>query len=409
MVSQIDPTIEKEINALIRDLAQLSFQEYPNIENVGVLNGQSGTALFQFYCAKHFDEDHFADNGVEIISSCIEKINSGYHQSTFCRGIAGFGWTLHHLDENEFTEIDLDELLSPLDEYLFSQMQLELEEGNFDFLHGGMGIGFYFLKRYLSTSQEYLKENYRSYLLKMVRGLDRLAEHHNGMTTWESILNRRTGSKGINIGLSHGMSSIVFVLCHLHRQNIAVEACKKMISGAINFISSLESATNNTLSKFPSWFEKDKPIEYNSRLAWCYGDLGVAMAFENTGHLFQNNELLLKANEIYGKCQPRWSPRQSLVLDAGYCHGSFGNAHIFNKLWHRTKNEEFRKAADHWIMDGIKKHTGHHEEPFKQYRQGEDIWEFELSLLEGITGIGLVLIDYLSESENRWGECLMLH
>ena len=46
----------------IRDLADISYSKYTDLKDIGVLGGQSGVAIFQFYCAKYFDDDTYAQN-----------------------------------------------------------------------------------------------------------------------------------------------------------------------------------------------------------------------------------------------------------------------------------------------------------------------------------------------------------
>ena len=71
----------------------------------------SGIALFQFYYSKYLDSEDIYEDALTTLQKCFEKINDGYSLSTFCSGIAGFGWTIDHLIKNSFIELDNDELL----------------------------------------------------------------------------------------------------------------------------------------------------------------------------------------------------------------------------------------------------------------------------------------------------------
>ena len=46
---------------------------------------------------------------------------------------------------------------------------------------------------------------------------------------------------------------------------------------------------------------------------------------------------------------------------------------------------------------------------FKQWEGNSEEWSPKTSLLEGIAGIGLSIIDYLSEEPNTWDKCILLH
>ena len=157
-------------------------QRYPEEPHIGGLTGVAGMALFEFYYAKLTDEDDYAELGLEMLSHCMDKINEGYGYPAFAGGIAGFGWVMDHLTQNNFLDSDNDELLSDLDEYLKAQMDADFEEGNFDYLHGGIGYGLYFLNRYKNTKQEELKEKYVDYLSDTLDALEKLSEDR-----WEAV------------------------------------------------------------------------------------------------------------------------------------------------------------------------------------------------------------------------------
>jgi len=386
----------------IQDLTQITASRYEELQDIGVLAGRSGIALFQFYAAKHFDDDRYAETGEQIILSCVDKINDGY-------SIAGFGWTLQHLLDNGFIELDVDELLSPFDDYLRWQMQLNLQNGFYDFLHGAMGYGFYFLKRLSSyTTKKTARSTYIEYLKFLVQELERLAiEDKNGLK-WESVLNIEKGNRGFNLSFSHGMSSIVYLLSKIYQEGIAKEGTASLIEGAVGYLRSLRILEKKEISLYPSWVEEGAALSYESRLAWCYGDLGIAMAFENAAEVLKSKELANSAMEILSDTNKRREPETSMVVDAGFCHGSFGNAHIFNKYGLKYGKPEFDSAARFWMEDGLRRHTGITKEPFKQWSPPDKSWRFELTLLEGISGIGLTMIDYLSKEENTWDQCLML-
>ena len=100
--------MNKIIEKQLRGIADKAALKYKETIDIGILTGQSGIALFQFYCSKHFDDDSFSETGIEIISNCMDRINDGYSHPTYCNGIAGFGWTLQHLLDEDFIELDIN-------------------------------------------------------------------------------------------------------------------------------------------------------------------------------------------------------------------------------------------------------------------------------------------------------------
>ncbi len=389
-------------------IAEIIKDDYSKSEHIGLLSGRSGLALFQFYCAKYFDDDSYAEVGVEILSSITESIDNGYSYATYCNGIAGFCWTVQHLVEHDFIDLDVKELLDPFDSFLFFQQEFELNNGNYDFLHGAMGYAFYFLSRYLGSSDNESREKYETFLESFVLRMEEMAIPDGPDFKWESVLDEEKGDKVFNLGLSHGMSSIVYFFCRLYDASILRDKLTPLINGAIGYILRFENKGETGFSLFPNWIVPGSPPEHHSRLAWCYGDIGIAIALGTVGRTFGKPDLETKSEEILLHSAKRVRVEETIVVDAGFCHGSYGNAHMFESFAARFKNDRFKEIAEFWLTDGIDKHTGDALEPYRQYNHMRDSWAFDIDVLEGVAGIGLCMIDYLSEENNTWDECLML-
>lgn len=181
-----------------------------------------------------------------------------------------------------------------------------------------------------------------------------------------------------------------------------------MLIGGIAYILDYRNEDNSAVSLFPGWIKDGEDNSRPSRLAWCYGDLGVGVSLWQASKSLEDEELGRTAVEVLKHAARRTSPESSMVKDAGLCHGSYGNAQIFNRMYAETGEEMFRDAAAFWINDGLEKAV--HKDGYAGYKQwkGQDgEWRGELVLLEGIAGIGLSMISYLS-GDNSWDECLMI-
>ncbi|MEO0571333.1 MAG: lanthionine synthetase C family protein [Bacteroidota bacterium] len=405
----VSTSMKDNISQQLINMARITGEKYHELEHIGVLGGQAGVSLFQFYCAQYFDEDTYSEKGVDIISNCIEKINEGYAYPTYCNGIAGFGWTLQHLVDHEFVVLNLDELLTPFDQYLFNQMLFEFGDKHYDLLHGALGYGVYFLKRLNSaTTSKKNKRTYHSYLIQLLDQLEKMAIEDDVGLKWESTLDIHKGNKGFNLSLSHGMSSIVYLLTKMYHSAIEKQRVAHLVKGAVQYIMQYQRTDEKGLSLFPSWVESNVPVEYNSRVAWCYGDIGVGKALEWGGKVLNDGSLKQLAKDTLLTAGQRRTPNSSMVRDAGYCHGSFGNAHIFHQLGTKYNEKQFMDTAFFWMKDGLARKTDDTDEPYRQWAVKAGSWEFSLGLLEGLSGIGLSIIDFLSEEEHTWDECLLL-
>ncbi len=400
---------ESLLNEKLKEINSILQWQYTTVADVGVMAGLSGIALFQFYYSKYLDVDEHSDIGIEMISNCIEKINDGYSTPTFCSGIAGLGWTIQHLKTSDFIDIDCDSLLSQFDDYLFDQMLSDFNQGYYDFMHGALGYAFFFLIRFKHTEDEDLKKRYQSYLSESINSLGKLCISKDNVLKWKSDLDIVKSEKVYDLSLSHGISSIINFLSRLHDIDIFKKETKELILGGSNYILSFENSNRKNISLFPNWIEKETPPQYNSRIAWCYGDLGIGLSLLRAGKSLEDIPIRNKALEILGFTTRRNSLNDTFVYDAGVCHGSYGNALIYKRLFQTSDDISFKKSLDFWIEDGIQKAI--HEDGYAGYKQWNAFkknWTPKLSLLEGIAGIGLVIIDYLSNEPNSWDECLMI-
>ena len=100
-------------------------------------------------------------------------------------------------------DLDISEVEAQYRTSMLRHMALFLTHrpGNFDFMHGAMGIALHFKDdpEFIENAVKWLSEN---------------ANRDDGFTKWKSVLNDK-GQIGYNIALSHGMSGIVLVLCRL--------------------------------------------------------------------------------------------------------------------------------------------------------------------------------------------------
>ncbi len=396
--------LEKKVKEIYDILKNVDTQE----NHHGVLSGMSGISLFQFYYARLTEKEEPADIGVNTISKTIEEINNGYAFPTFCKGIAGAGWVLELLNEEEFIDINNDELLSDLDEYLFASMKENADNGHYDFLHGAIGYGYYFLKRYENTRSADLKSRYKEYISYLIAALKKSSITDETGTYWKTTLNQEEGLVGVNLSLSHGLSSIINFLSRVYIHNDFKQEVQNLLESTVTYILSHKSEDRSTTSKFPSWIYEGMDKKPKARLAWCYGDLGVGVSLWKAGKAMANSEYREEAIEIIKYAAQRKDIVEAGVKDAGFCHGSCGIASIFNYMYKETQEPVFKDTADFWINEVLKMDTHEGNAGYVQWQGNLENWKEETNLLEGIAGIGLTMISFLANFDTKWDECLMI-
>ena len=181
-----------------------------------------------------------------------------------------------------------------------------------------------------------------------------------------------------------------------------------MLAGAVNFVLSQQNDAKQVGSFFPNFLQKNAQTSASkSRLAWCYGDLGIALALWQAGDATGQTDWKEKGLEILLHATRRFTFEETNVFDAGICHGSAGIAMIFQRMFDQTQRDEFKEAALHWIRQTLS--LSRFEDGLAGYKTRlKDVWECDDSLLTGISGTGLVLLSYIDKNQHDWDEMLLL-
>ncbi len=362
--------------------------------NYNLYSTNGGQLLFQYLTAKlEVKNSSEFENSLTDFLKNFDKTDN----VSFSSGVSGNLWLINYFIEEGI----IDNLLLDIKEQVKSVLQYVDEfnkYGNYDFLHGSLGL--LFVSNYC---RKLLGDNFVKTRIDSVLEGVQTSEKGFYFNNWMGVYKNIDITKSINFSLSHGLASAVIVLS---KNNEGKEAVK----GILKYIKTYKSKNKDTLSLYPSVVEKGKKIEYNSRLAWCYGDLGIAIAFWQAGKILSNELWKKEAIEIMIHASTRKDLKKNKIVDAGFCHGTSGVAHIFNRFYKETKLEIFNKARNYWLEQTFIILKENKVENFKSW-QGDNGWVKDNGLLEGVSGIGLVLLGFLTNeiSDLNWDKCVLLN
>ncbi|SKC34913.1 Lanthionine synthetase C-like protein [Bacteroidales bacterium WCE2008] len=363
----------------------------------GVLNGLSGVILYfaEMYKCYHDEEILNALNEkTEILLEHIqdEKI------PTFCSGLAGICWTLRYLNTNKLIECDdIDEVLANIDAYI----KLLYENyfiNNIDFLHGGVGIAYYFLL----SDPKYGPKSGRLMLEKL---LDTRIENEDGSCMWispisDSALDKDT--KVANLSLSHGMASILAFLAKYYEVTNDPNA-EQLIKKIYRYYIKTKNPSDY-YSVFSTWIDLNNPDQRDeSRLAWCYGDLGISFALNYAGIVLGDKEMIDFSLAVANKTTKRFT--HSNIIDASLCHGSSGASLLYNLWYQKTGDNLYKKSALFWLKDAINRIETI---DFNQDTFDTSQLNNEYTLLTGLSGVGISFLSLISPDKITWNEILLL-
>jgi hypothetical protein len=345
-------------------------------------------------------------------------------------GFPGVAWTAEHLgrrfepageqEEPEGKEIGEDEdPNAEIDQALGEALARSPWNDQYDLISGLVGLGVYAVERYPRPSGVRCLE-------AVVDRLDETAEHRAGEATWftppEMLppeTRDRTPHGYYNLGVAHGVPGVIALLGDACRLGVRVERARPLLEGAVRWLLGQRlpaPADPAQQGGFCYASYVGEGIELRpARLAWCYGDPGVAATLLAAARSVGREDWERAAVEIAAGAAAA-PPEQAGVRDAGLCHGAFGLAHLYNRIHQATAAAGdgglFAEAARYWVGHGLGLRNP--ERPLAGFAAWQPLQDQELGwvddpgFLTGVAGIGLALLGALTDIEPEWDRLLQV-
>lgn len=363
----------------------------------GLYNGYFGQILFLLYYLKYNKNTEYGPIFEKYIETIFNRFVEEENQASFSNGLSGELYLFNFLKRQNIINFEIGSIRNVFEDYLVVQMREYIKSNYYDFMHGALGIGFYFLTR------KYKSECISELIDFLYTSAQK--DKNNRIFKWESNLIYKKDIRGYNLSMSHGMSSIIIFLSYLiSKTETPHEKIQTMLEGAINYVLLNEVDFSEFGFCFPSFILKNSPSEITkSRLGWCYGDLGIGIALWQAGKITMNAKWKEKGIDILLKNTHRKDLKNNLVSDAGICHGSAGISMIFRRMYIETLQKEFQAASQYWLDK-----TLFFLQSSKYNISVVNEYAVDYSLLTGISGIGLVLLSDLNEDQQKWDNLFLL-
>ena len=209
-----------------------------------------------------------------------------------------------------------------------------------------------------------------------------------------------------NCGVAHGVPGVIGLLGQMCASGL--EEAIPLLEGAVAWLLDRELGPDQA-SVFPEWIAPgDSPRL--ARLAWCYGDAGIAATMLVAARGAKRADWEREALRIARRAVDR--PRESTgVVDAGLCHGAAGLAHVFNRMYQATGEAWLADAARNWFTNALDLRRRDEGiagfvamEPDAERRER---WVADPGFLMGTAGIGLALLSASTSIEPEWDRLLL--
>lgn len=400
--------VVEEIAADVRQSAEGPQEEAPTWLRRGpsLAGGDAGEAYFFAYLDQVRPGKGYDDLAMTLLERSIEATGTLQAPPGLYSGFSGVAWTLEHLRgrlfEDDGGEDPGEEVIAALSEHV----SLSPWRGHYDLISGLVGFAVYALERLPRPGGMECLE-------RIVARLAETAERRPDGVTWltgpDLMIDRDLEAYpqgNYNLGVAHGVPGVIGVLAQACAAGVDA---RDLLDGAVAWLLR-QKLPAGTGAVFPYNVAPGNAEPKPTRLAWCYGDLGIAASLLMAARTVGEEAWEREALEIARAAAARPAD-QSGVIDAGICHGASGAAHLFNRLYQTTGDPVLRDAALFWL-----ERTFGYRQPgkgvggFEAWTVGDTLdldWRSDPGFLTGASGVGLVLLAAASAVEPEWDRVLL--
>lgn len=398
----------RTIEAITADLRTL--------EPTQVQHSKSDLALYFAYLATATGAREHDDLATEWLDSAIADAEDHFRTPALYGGITGLAWAIEHLNTSPDAARSVSADEDPnagIDELICDVVAQSSIRYGYDLISGLVGFGVYFLERLprlrAHEGLELILEQLENIAEDGTPG-KRWLTPATHLPEWQRYL---APSGYYNLGVAHGIPGIIALLSQCVSRGIALARSETLLEDAMNWLLAREQH-GRTDGRFDTW----QPVgssaaQQGSRLAWCYGDPGVAITIFSAGRATGNDEWTRCALDIASNCTRRPKDKAG-ILDAGLCHGAAGLAHIYNRLFHATEDPTFGEFACRWFQETLEMRGQQGYGGYRTYKpMGPDgtsnatLWHDDHGFLTGTVGIGLALLAATTSILPEWDRMLL--
>jgi lantibiotic modifying enzyme len=369
--------------------------------------GLAGQALFFAYLDRALPGQGHDDFALDLLEQAVESLAVPNVRAGLYSGFVGVGWTAEHLQGWLLDPEDPDpaeEIAAALRQHL----EVSPWQRHFDLIGGLVGFGLFGLERYPRPGAEECVE------LAVTRLLE-TAERQGAGRTWLTMPEllspegrQMTPDGQYDLGVAHGVPGVVRFLAEAAAAGMGPPETRSLLADAARWVIACKQPLGGSL--FPAHLAPGQERKHGSRLAWCYGDLGVAAAMLGAARFAGEPSWEREALE-WAEAAAARTEASSAVREAGLCHGAAGVAHLFNRLYQATGNPALGEAARAWFERTLGyRQPGQGCAGFRAWVVDDDkkmVWQDDPGFLAGSAGIGLALLAALFPIEPAWDRVLL--
>ena len=395
------------VDAIAESIPSITSQ--PAERDPSLARGQAGLALLYAWLARARRTPQAAILAGQCLDQAIEAVSTRAMNASLWGGFAGVAWAAELVDR--LLPSDAEDRNEAVDDALLRLLsRTNGWSAPYDLVVGLTGLGVYSLQRYP-----------RPLAIKCLRGVvqrlhERARYDEHGLFWWtplEEILaqeaRKQYPSGRADLGVAHGVAGAIALLGGICGAGLEHATTRPLLEGAVRWLLA-HSVRTEAGPTFPLWVAPgDRPSP--ARSAWCYGDPGIAaallMAARGVGDAGWEQAAVALA------CRAAERPRaETGVVDASFCHGSAGLAHIYNRMFQATGEPKLGRAARYWLertLDFYRLATTRGDSWVQGSRDParQEPWT-GIGIVDGAAGVALVLLAATTPVEPMWDRMFLV-
>lgn len=400
--------IENNIYKIADDI--IANQEI-NTEPVNLYKGTTGSVLFFSLLYEYSQKEKYKKYTYELVNITLNNLLSLEGKGSLS-GYSGIIWMLSYLVKRKwFDYVEISPYLCALKQLTTKSLKHNLNAGHFDLMHGFIGELIGIINLY-----ECEPESNKDLLETIANGINKLITTGKNLGSSKQIYwqNKYRGVGIINIGLAHGVSSVISFLTHLTKKSYLSKKLKSQIYFVLErscyFLLDNRILHKKDGPRIPSdillYKENKNP---HLKFAWCHGDLGASVALLKAGSALNNEPIISETNKILlslanYRQHSELIMQNNLFVDSSFCHGITGAFFMFYTISRIIDNSKFKQTYQYW--ENLMLSVSSPNQKFLNLKYGEMqdtgiiAWKESSGLLNGVSGYGITLLTYLINENN---------
>lgn len=346
--------LEMEINLQLETIAELIISNINCTENIGLLNGKTGIAVFLFHYAQYSCNagyQRLAEKIIEEISETIDLNTS----IDYAEGLAGYGIAIEHLVASGFIKTDTNEELKDIDDLLHYHL-INNSLSTLDIYGGITGLGKYYAAR-LNNPINYI--------------------WHQRERKNRDIITQIIELLGVSYSSYLDTFSVIDFLCEAYSCSEDMLKVKNCLDYAVN---KLEA------NLFGDMQLKDGHEFYSLNSIFL-----LSKAFEKTGDPIYTN----KADDILKKNEKSYSKDIKGLVQNG---NSLKLWLLYKQSYNIFKKDNLKENAINWLNSAILENKSYLVSEFKN----RNLTASNINISTGFAGRGLALLAAVDRNESNW-------